>query len=411
MAGSSPARHQRTSSAESGAATDTTLVGRNALTPDEDTGTVGLEATSPSPSPIPRTLKRAASVADLQVQTAKRGRVTTETASGSPALNTTATNTAGLPTAAAPTDISIFTATALAVADNTTRALEGLDEVPKADNCGDTTPHSASASADVTAAAAAGRGGAAVAGHCNSPASQSGLVTGANHDAVSVVAPGAADRPTGASTASASDAMIPASATTGFHPSSLQSAAVAAAVPGAAISLDDDEWLSCSSDDDSEWSEPCTDDLDADEVEAALAVPPPSAGALRHMPSGAPVQSPAAIAALSLLTATVSYGKPDEDPAVERVIVSQFRQIQYRLIDAYQGRIALRNGYPASQPPPPESADSENLELGIAERNAALEASLLPYVDVEGIEDDGFNCEDPDFRLEDLYEPRRRHFL
>ncbi|EJD46425.1 hypothetical protein AURDEDRAFT_151617 [Auricularia subglabra TFB-10046 SS5] len=219
-----------------------------------------------------------------------------------------------------------------------------------------------------------------------------------------VVVPAAASHQTAASTDSASDAIVPASVTTGFRAPALSSAA---AVPSAAIPLDvdDDEWMSSYSDDDSEWSEPCTDDLDADEVEAALAVPPPSATALYYLPSAPPVHSPATIAALCILTVAVSHGEPDEDPAVEHRILGQMWGVKQYLCGIYTGAIRPRNGYPSTQPLPTEEEDELNPTPGNAELDSYEDYLVAQFGDLEGINDDGWNFETPGFDPTPYIEP------
>ncbi|EJD46408.1 hypothetical protein AURDEDRAFT_164640 [Auricularia subglabra TFB-10046 SS5] len=115
MAACGSAGHRRTSSAEYGASTDATLGDSDALTLDADADTVRLEAaaSSLSPSSVPRALKRATSVADLQ--------------------NPPPPTRRGRPLRWLKKPCHVFTATALAVTDNAARVLEGPDEDPSSE--------------------------------------------------------------------------------------------------------------------------------------------------------------------------------------------------------------------------------------------------------------------------------------
>ncbi|EJD46411.1 hypothetical protein AURDEDRAFT_124161 [Auricularia subglabra TFB-10046 SS5] len=172
----------RSRAAESGLATDSTIAAVEVTAPD---------VTGLRPTPASRAPKRAASVADLRVETTKRGRITTETASGAPVSNPTNTNTAGSPTAAAPTTVSIITATAPAVADTTQCALDGPVEGSNTGNhdnpAADGAPAAGNGSA--TAIAAAGRPGAAAGVH---PGSSSAHTAAVGRDEAPLATPAAA---------------------------------------------------------------------------------------------------------------------------------------------------------------------------------------------------------------------------
>lgn len=120
----------------------------------------------------------------------------------------------------------------------------------------------------------------------------------------------------------------------------------------------------------------------------APAVPLASATALRYLPMRLPQHPPELIAALCLLSAAVSHGEPDPDPAVEEDIQAKFKRIKSTMNALFTGAAVPHNGCPVTSPPPSESEDDDYEEVDVEQE------ALQMYADRP---EDPWNVEDPDF--------------
>ncbi|EJD46417.1 hypothetical protein AURDEDRAFT_164650 [Auricularia subglabra TFB-10046 SS5] len=387
-AGTGPEDHERTPSCQSGLATDSTIVVAAAADmPAPDAGSDSVKSKGTTAATAPRVPKRAASVADLRVETTKRGRVTTETASGAPVPNHTTTNTTGSPTAATPITVSVFTATALAVADTTTRMLDGPNEVPNAGDHGCRTAAGAPAPGNGDAAGVAGITNRAAAVNPSSAlADTASLVYGGAPSVIRAAAPAAShvhalvQRASNATSAAApaipAGASANAESTSGTPPTDTPTRRAFARVAKYAAAVAS---------------------MRLTHIARIPDVSRPPATDQKYLPRKPRNVSRIRRAILCMRSSAVSHGVPDPDPHAEAQIEGDMFDIEFRVQGIISGAIQPTNGHPATGPLPSEEDDAKNPPPGNPELDADTDAFLLKWEDRPGVNDDGWNNEDPEF--------------